>query len=324
MFSSGYSKTSGAFGQDDDDDAPSGNMLNDVDDDPFSNNTSSSGFGSSSQPNRSSGHGDPFENRSVSDKDAWLKGSDSVNDPFNKNSNQKKSGSLLGSLSPFGKSKPAPQTASSQGYQVELDNDRASFGEFNSAPAPAAAAAAAAAPAFTPPGPIPNYYASPSVVGETPVFTCVSCYNRMSKNLATSKLKLEPNLGTPNANVNLTTCCDVCQRNLKQLRDEMLAGGLPPAVPASSTTTGIGNITAGSFPRPTEEMLNARRGSVGDGRTSFGPGNYGDGRASIESRGSDDMTAGMIRMQSQGQQKAGIFGGMSMFGGGTSANGKTY
>ena len=142
----------------------------------------------------------------------------------------------------------------------------------------------------------------------------------MSKSLATCKLKLEPNTGQANATVSSTTNCDVCQHNLKQLRDQMLAGGGLPPQPMGGISS---SPTAGAFPRPNEEVIAAQRGSMGDGRLSLGSGNF-DNRGSIESRGSDDLTAGMIRMQNNPQpgQKAGIFSGM--FGGTKGNNAKSY
>ena len=318
MFGSGYGRAQASTNPFEDDDEPSGGMLGSLTDDQGGSGTSSS-FGSRSMDRGGGGKGDPFEKRSMDNKDSWLQGKDEAHDPFNSNGSPapKKSSSILGSLSPFGKSKPLQQESPMLGnsQQDSPEGDRTSFGEFNTAPA--AGTTAACPPAISLPGPTPNYYASPPAVGETPIFTCVSCYNRMSKNLATAKLKLEPNTGSANAYVNALTNCDVCQRNLKELRDQMLmAGGLPPQ-PVGGNSSPI----VGAFPRPSDEMVAAQRGSMGDGRTSLGAGNF-DNRGSIESRGSDDMSTGMIRMQNNPStaSKGSIFG---MFGN-KAGNGKTY
>ncbi len=318
MFGSGYGRAQASTNPFEDDDEPSGGMLGSQTNEKEGSGTPS-GFGSSSIDRGGSGLGDPFEKRSINNKDAWLQGKDDVHDPFNSNGSPapKKSSSILGSLSPFGKSQPLQQESPMLGnnQQNSSDADRTSFGEFNTAPA--AGTTAASPPAVSLPGPTPNYYASPAAMGETPISTCVSCYNRMSKNRATTKLNLEPNTGSANANVNALTNCDVCQHNLKELRDQMLmGGGLPPQPVGGNSSTVVG-----AFPRPSEEMVAAQRGSMGDGRSSFGAGNF-DNRGSIESRGSDDMSAGMIRMQNNPTVagKGSIFG---MFGN-KASNGKTY
>ena len=80
-------------------------------------------------------------------------------------------------------------------------------------------------------------------------------------------------------------------------------------------TTGIGSDTKGAFPRPSMDGNgNNNSRSSGDNRASFGGGDgrtsFGnDGRSSMDSRGSDDMTAGMIRMQAGGKSNS-VFGGM--------------
>jgi hypothetical protein len=132
----------------------------------------------------------------------------------------------------------------------------------------------------------------------------------MSKKLATQCLKLKPNDGSANYGVNASTLCDVCQRGLKEVRDAINSG-------SPMNTSGMGSDSRGSFPRPSEGNRNSGDGRTsfsGDGRTSFGH----DGRGSMDSRGSEDLTSGMIKMQPAGNRGS-VFG--NMFGGGS---GKKY
>ena len=297
MFGMGYAKPVQSAVDDDDDE---GNMLGggksdfpNANDDfrtrMKNNSNGSSGFGSSDY---GSSDKDPFK----VDKDAWLKGNDK-NDPFkNKNSG---GNSLFGD--PFKKS--SSNSNSSGGFGSGGGYGNNSSGGFGSGSMNSSANYNDPFAAPNSPPKLPDYYVSDTSSGMDQVYCCVSCYAKMTKKLATNILKLKPNDNSVNYGGSMSTLCDICQKNVREIREAINSG-------SPINTTGIGNDMKGAFPRPNaknDSRSSGDRGPFGggDGRTSFG----NDGRGSMDSRGSDDMSSGMIRMQPAGKSNS-VFGGM--------------
>ena len=262
---------------------------------------SSSGFGGGSSgfgnDNYGSSDKDPFK----VDKDAWLKGNDS-NDPFG--SKDKSKSSLF--ADPFKSS----SSSNSSGNNLMGSGG---FGSGSGSSSSSNYNDPFAAPSSPPK--MPDFYTSEAAMGGEPVYACVSCYNKMSKKLATQCLKLKPNDASANYGSHSSTLCDVCQRGVKEVRDSLKNG-------SPMNTSGIGSDSRSAFPRPNDGGRNSSHS--GDGRTSFGGGDgrnsFGyDGRGSMDSRGSEDLTSGMIRMQPASGKSNSVFG--NMFGGG---GGKKY
>jgi hypothetical protein len=338
MFGLGYSKPVEAAGSDDDEAILGGK-------DDFQNGSSmggGSGFGGfggggfgeggSSNNNNSSGAKDPF----AVDKDAWLKGNDST-DPFG----QKSSSSTSSMFGIGGKTAPVPAPNNDPfgqnrynnnnngnnnfgGFSNNSSSSSDAFGSNSSSNNNSSSNSAFGSNSYNN-NRIPDYYVTDR--NSEKVHCCVSCYNRMSKKLATSVLGLRPNDNNNGGNYNSggnngNTICDVCQRNVREAKDAITSGASPTRV-GGGTMTGIGSD---SFPRPGQDSSD-NRGSFGGDRGSFGGGAFGGGDGRRDStgsgRGSEDLTAGMIKMQPAGGKQGSIFGSFGFGGSGTS-NGKKY